>query len=378
MEKFVSYNPTTVHFGKNVINDLGRTLSKYGNKVLLVYGKNSIKQCSIYSDVIDQLKSVNAQIFEYSGIKSNPIIEDVDAAAEVGRKNNVDIILAVGGGSVIDSAKIISITIPVKNSGWDFYENIIKPEKAIPLICVLTLAATGTESNRFAVVQNNKSKNKDGYRSDLIYPVHAFLDPQYTFSVPKNYTAYGITDLIAHCLEAWFGAGDATLSDRFIIANIKEALEYGPLLLNNLSDYELRAKIMYAATTALNGFTMLGKKGGDWGVHSIGHVISLLYDIPHGASLSIAYPAWMRTIKERTDKVDKLGFELFGIHNADETISRLEKFFKSIDSPIKLVEVKIHKDKKQEIYDTLVLNKAGGSNFKLTNDDYNHILELMF
>jgi alcohol dehydrogenase YqhD (iron-dependent ADH family) len=358
MENFISYNPTTVHFGKDVIKDLAKAVNAYGKRVLLVYGKNSIKQNGIYDAVIKQLNSVNAEIFEYSGIKPNPIVEDVDAAAEIGRKNRVDIILAAGGGSVIDSAKIIAISIPVKNSAWDFYENIIKPKIAIPLICVLTLAATGTESNKFAVLQNNKTKQKDGYSSSLTYPAHAFLDPQYTFFVPRNYTAYGITDLIAHCFEAYFGGGDCSLSDRFIISIIEEAMECGPELLKNLKDYDLRARIMYAATTALNGFTMLGKSGGDWGVHSIGHNISLLFDVPHGASLSIVYPAWLRLIKERTDKVEKLGRQLFGINNTDETIDRIEKFFISIGSPVRLKEVGIGKDKKQELYGVMVKNKS--------------------
>lgn len=347
MENFISYNPTAVHFGKNVMKDLADTVSAFGKKVLLVYGKSSIKQNGIYNDVIKQLSSINAEVFEYSGIKSNPVIEDVDAAALLGMKNNVDVILAVGGGSVIDSAKIISIAIPefYKNpesfTAWKFYDYSVKPADAIPLICVLSLAATGTESNSFAVVQNNKTKQKDGYGSKLMYPVHSFLDPQYTFSVPADYTAYGITDLIAHCLEAYFGAGEATLSDRCIIAIIKEAMEYGPQLLKNLHDYELRAKIMYAATTALNGFTTHGKQGGDWGVHSVGHVISLLYDAPHGASLSVVYPAWMKIINERSDRVKKLGQDLFGTDDANEAIHKLEKFFISINSPIRLKELNI-------------------------------------
>jgi len=176
MENFIAANPTIVHFGKDVINDLGTTVSLYGKKVLLVYGKNSIKQNGIYNEVIKQLKVIKADVFEYSGIKSNPVVEDVDAAAEIGRKSNIDVILAVGGGSVIDSAKIISITIPVSHSGWRFLENTAKPAKAVPLICVLTLAATGTESNRFAVVQNIRTKQKLGYSSQFIYPKHSYLD----------------------------------------------------------------------------------------------------------------------------------------------------------------------------------------------------------
>ena len=164
---------------------------------------------------------------------------------------------------------------------------------------MLTLAATGTEMNRFAVVQNNQTKEKLGYGDPLIYPKESFLDPSYTISVPANYTSYGITDLIAHSLEAFFGEGEASLSDRFVYAIIHEALDNGPLLMKDPENYLLREKIMYAATNALNNLTFYGRKSGDWGVHSIGHVLSVLYDIPHGASLSIAYPAWLRLHQDR-------------------------------------------------------------------------------
>jgi alcohol dehydrogenase YqhD (iron-dependent ADH family) len=263
MENFVYCNPTTLHFGRNSLNGLNKVLQHYGKKVLLVYGKGSIKKTGLYDRVMDCLKEVHADVVEYEGIRPNPVIEDIDAAAALGRKHKVDVILAVGGGSVIDSAKVISITIPVDHPAWDFITRKVKPVKALPLICILTLAATGTEMNPFAVISNHDANFKDGYGSPLMYPAHSFLDPQLTFTVPRNYTAYGIADLIAHCFEAWFGPGEATLSDRFIISIVQEAIKYGPPLLKDLNNYELREKIMYAATMALNGLTMLGKKSGD-------------------------------------------------------------------------------------------------------------------
>ncbi|MCK4406452.1 MAG: iron-containing alcohol dehydrogenase [Bacteroidales bacterium] len=378
MENFIAYNPTKLHFGKNVVDDLGKAVNEFGKKVLLVYGGGSIKKNGIYDNVIKQLKSINSQVFEYPGIKPNPVVEDVNAAAELGRKNNVDVILGVGGGSVIDSAKIISITIPVNNTCWDFYENKIKPQKAIPVISVLTLAATGTEMNPYAVIQNNKTRQKWGYGNDLLYLKHSFLDPQNTFTVPKNYTAYGITDLIAHCLEAYFGKGDATLSDSFVYAIIKEAIKYGPPLLFDLQNYDLRAKIMYAATTALNRTTLYGRVSGDWGVHSIGHVLSLLYDVPHGASLSIAYPAWLKFQKNNIpDRIAELGKNIFNVNTPDETITAFEAFFKSIECPINLSEIGIGKDNKQEIYDVMISNKVDGMNHKLNPEDYEKIIDLM-
>ncbi|HNW98334.1 MAG TPA: iron-containing alcohol dehydrogenase [Bacteroidales bacterium] len=379
MENFVLYNPTKLHFGKNILNDFAKTISQYGKRVLLVYGKNSIKENGIYENIITQLKSINAEVYEYSGIKSNPVVEDVDFAARLGRNNNVDVVLAVGGGSVIDSAKIISITIPVSHSAWDFYSGLKKPTRAIPLIAVLTLAATGTEMNPFAVLQNHKTKQKIGWGNPLCYPKHSFLDPQFTFSVPRNYTAYGIADLIAHCLEAYFGKGDATLSDKIVYSIIREAMEYGPQLLNDLKNYELREKILYASTLALNGITLAGRNGGDWGVHDIGHVLSLLFDVPHGASLSIAFPAWMKVMKTRAnERICELGKELFAVDNADETISKFEELFKKIECPLKLAECGIGKENQQHILDVMLMNKVSGMNYKLSNDDLSEILKLMF
>ena len=379
MENFIFYNPVKLHFGRGVVGKLGNVISKYGNRVLFVYGGGSIKKNGIYEQLIEQLSLSGAEVFEYCGIRPNPIIEDVDAAAALGREKQVDVILAAGGGSVIDSAKIIGITIPVNHSGWDFMIDKVKPAAAIPLISVLTLAATGTEMNRFAVVQNNATKEKFGYGNRLTYPRESFLDPAYTISVAADYTSYGITDLIAHCLEAYFGAGEASLSDRFVYSIIQEAIEYGPLLLQNPTDYDLRAKIMYAATSALNNLTMYGRKNGDWGVHSIGHVLSVLYDVPHGASLSIVYPAWMRLHLERTpDRISQLGKNLFGTDSAEAAINEMESFFKSIGSPVSLSELKIDaEDKGEEIFKTLQSNKAEGNHHKLTDKDYRTLIRLM-
>ncbi|PKP00779.1 MAG: NADH-dependent alcohol dehydrogenase [Bacteroidetes bacterium HGW-Bacteroidetes-9] len=379
MENFTAYNPTTLHFGRNVLNQLGLTINRYGKKVLLVYGKGSIKQNGLYDVIKKQLDAIGAEVYEYSGIKSNPIVEDVDAAAAIGRENSVDVVLAVGGGSVIDSAKIISIAIPVEAPAWGFFERKMMPRTAVPLIAVLTLAATGTEMNQFAVLSNLETENKNGYGSPLIYPKHSFLDPQLTTTVPKDYTAYGVADLIAHCLEAYFGKGeDATLSDRFVFSIISEALEYGPALMEDLSNYEMRAKIMFAATMALNGMTMFGRASGEWGVHSIGHILSLLYDIPHGASLTIVYPAWLRLHREKLHhRISFLGKNLFGTEDVDTTINRLEGFFRMLDCPVRISDTSAENVNPDEIYRVMVLNKVATFVHKLTEDDYRKIINMM-
>ncbi|RLD58800.1 MAG: NADH-dependent alcohol dehydrogenase [Bacteroidetes bacterium] len=379
MENFTIYNPVSLHFGRNVVEGLGKVIIQYGEKVLLVYGKGSIKRNGIYDNVMAQLNQVGAEVFEYSGIKPNPVSEDVDAAAEVGKKNNVDIILAVGGGSVIDSAKVLSLTIPCEHSAWRIMLGMAKPTTAIPIITILTLAATGTEMNSIAVLQNVETQKKIPIRTDLIYPKHSFLDPQYTFSVPKDYTAYGIVDLIAHAMEAYFGKGSATLSDRFVVSIIKEAIEYGPALLNDLHNYELRARIMYAATQALNGFTMYGRVSGEWGVHAIGHILSLLYDAPHGATLSVVYPTWLRLMKNRIpERISEFGKAVFNSTTAEETIMDLENFFISIGAPIRMKELGIDEDKKQETIDMMIRNKVNGAHHNLTKGDIETVVGLMY
>ena len=191
MENFTIYNPTKLFFGKDVVKNLGKTVNPFGKKALFVYGGGSIKRNGAYDQVVNQLQSNNIQILEYSGIKSNPLIEDVDIASKIARKAQVDFIVAVGGGSVIDSAKIMSLTIPVESDCWDIVTGKIKPQRSIPLIDVLTVAATGTEMNMFAVVQNNKTREKLGYSNSLIYPKFSFLDPQAICQINRH---------ISHCL----------------------------------------------------------------------------------------------------------------------------------------------------------------------------------
>ena len=378
MENFIAYNPVTLHFGKDILATLGTTLKEYGNRVLIVYGKGSVKKSGLYDQIVQDLKMQGFEVSEYGGIKSNPVIEDVDAAAAIGREHHVDVILAVGGGSVIDSSKIISVTIPVENNAWDFFTGKAKAKTAIPLVAVLTLAATGTEMNPFAVISNHALEQKSAFGSPLTFPKHSFLDPQLTLTVPRDYTAYGIADLIAHCFEAWFGTGEATLTDRFVISIVKEAIEYGPKLLGDLQNYEYRAKIMFAATMALNGTTMYGRSSGDWGVHSAGHCLSLLYDVPHGASLTIVYPAWMRHFKEHVgSRIAQLGSGIFNEPlTADESIDRIEAFFKSLGCPTRLSDLNIPGELRTPIFESMVHTRVNGANMKMKEEDYRSLIGL--
>ena len=377
MENFIIDNPVKIHFGKDVLQKLPKSLTNYGKKVLLVYGKESIKASGLYKQLYDLLEGF--EIVEYSGIKSNPIIEDVDAAAHIGRAHNVDVILAVGGGSVIDSAKVIAASIPVSHSGWEFIITNETPVEAIPIIAVLTLAATGSETNMYAVIQNQQSMQKLGWGSPLVFPKESFLDPQLTYTVPPAYTAFGIIDLVAHSLEAYFGKGDSPLADRVIYGIIEEAMDIGMATVNNPENYELRSRVMYAALLALNGTTSHGRAYADWGVHALGHELSLLYDLPHGLTLAIAYPAWFRLQADRIPKrIIELGTALFGDKNVKDTIMGFENFFAELGSPIRLSQLGFEEKEKQVILAQLKKNKVSGYYHQLSGDDYERLIEFMF
>jgi alcohol dehydrogenase YqhD (iron-dependent ADH family) len=380
MENFVSYNPTEVHFGKGAVGELGKAAGKLGRKALLVYGKGSVLRNGSHRDSMDQLEKAGIGVVEYSGIKANPVVEDVDAAAGLGKKESVDLIVAVGGGSVIDSAKIISVCTANECKGWDVMEGKVNIDRTLPVIAVLTLAATGTEMNSVGVLQNNRTMEKYGFRHNLMFPAHSFLDPSYTCSVPADQTGYGIADLVAHVLEVYFGQGDASLSDRFVESIIQEAMEFGPPLLQDPDNYDLRARIMWAATNALNGLTSAGRANGDWASHCLGHQLSLLYDTPHGASLSIAVPAWMKHLRPRIGKrIEKLGTRLFGDPDQEKTIGRLEDFFRKVGCPVRLGDIGIGESNRMEIIELMNRNECNGKNpeNRLDSKDREKIVDLM-
>lgn len=379
MENFTAYNPVRVHFGKGVCNGLGKVAHEYGKKALLVYGGGSVKKNGIYERVVNPLREAGIEIVEFPGIRPNPWISDVDRAVGLANNEKVDMVVALGGGSVIDSAKIISVCIPGKLDGWKVMTRKQRPETGLPLLAVLTLAATGTEMNMSSVLQNPELGLKIGFGTELMYPKHSFLDPAFTTTVNKNHSAYGIIDLIAHSLENYFGTGHAPLSDRFVVSIVKEAIETAPKLLHDLSNYDHRARILWASTCALNGTTNYGRKSGDWAVHALGHTLSLLYDTPHGATLSIVYPAWLRYISDIVpERISHLGKELFGTKDVYQSIAKLEDFFASTGSPTRLQQAGIGWGKKDEILAHWLDKKPRGMVYEIDEKGYRHILDRMY
>lgn len=378
MENFVWNMPTRLHFGRGVCDKIRNFAPSYGKKALLVIGSGSVKQNGILKKISDELEAAEIDFEIFEGIRSNPGIEEVRAAREICRQKNIEFIVAVGGGSVIDSCKAIACSTLHENDPWDLFTQKLRPTRALPLMTVLTLAATGTEMNAFAVVQNETAGTKTSFGSPLAIPRDSFLDPAFTISVPRDYTAYGLADIVAHSLEVYFGGGQASLSDRFALSIIKEVSEYGPMLLNELDNYELRAKMMYASTCALNGLTQFGKRGGDWGVHDFGHNLSLLYGVPHGASLSVVYPAWMQWMaKNKPQVMQKYTRELFASEDITEAIEGTRFIFSKLLCPVNLRELHLRSYNEEELLRSLLHNHVGGMVYPMNEDDYRFIIEKM-
>jgi alcohol dehydrogenase YqhD (iron-dependent ADH family) len=376
MENFIFYNPTKLFFGKNVVEkNLGVEASKYGTKALLLIGKGSVKENGILEEVTQQLSKNNIQFHIFEGIKSNPIYEDADKAVLRAKEIKAEMIIAVGGGSVLDTAKAVAAGFYYENSIWDFYVGKAKAKRALPLLTILTLAATGSEMNPYTVLQNDETKQKFGYGADCLYPKVSFLDPSYTYSVNQYYTACGVADLISHTLEEFFDTSVSVLSDTIGANIIRLAFDYGKKAVEHPYDYVARANVMWLATMALNGSLAAGKKGGDWGVHALEHSLSALFDIAHGAGLAIIYPAWLKHFRPKIeDKLKFLSKHILGDENLD-FIQALEKFYLSIDLPVLLHQANI--EDKEKILINWQETRASGYFFKMENKDYESILKLI-
>jgi alcohol dehydrogenase YqhD (iron-dependent ADH family) len=385
MENFSYHNPTKIIFGKNEVDRIGSEAALFGKKAIVLIGKSSAKKSGLYARIISSLNMHSIKSITYEGIKSNPLFEDADEAVQMAKEFGADMVIAIGGGSVIDTAKAVAMGYYVEHSVWDFYMQKVKPEKALPLVNILTLAATGTEMNSSTVLQDNAAGMKKGFSSPHIFPKLSILDPILTYSVPATYTAYGITDLIAHCLEVYFGKSESPLSDYYIASIIKLATVYGPKVIENPEDYDARANIMWLATNALNGSLVNGKGSGDWGSHLFEHTLSVLFDVAHGAGLSIVFPAWMKHFAPKFEaKLAFLGTMVFDVrdgdeaHKASEFIKRLEEFYQHIKTPIRLSEVNILQHEKEKILQNLSINKVTGRIYAMNAQDHELILERMW
>lgn len=354
MFNFSFQNPTRIIFGKEQIAQLS-SLVKPFQKVLLIYGGGSIKRNGVYQQVTTAL--ADSSVIEFSGVEPNPSFETLMRAADIVRREKVDFILAVGGGSVIDGAKFVAAAALFNGDAWDILAKGAKVTEAVPLGCVLTLPATGTESNGNSVVTRYETQEKLAFSSALVFPQFAILDPTVTYSLPPKQTANGVVDAFVHVMEQYLTYPvNAPVQDRFAEGLLLTLIEEGPKVMADPENYEVRANVMWAATMALNGLIGQGVPQ-DWATHMIGHEITALYGLDHAQTLAIVLPALMQQQRQqKRAKLLQFGQRVWQLEHQDEerlideAISHTRHFFERMGVPTRLTDYGL----KAEVVDKLV------------------------
>ena len=323
MNSFIYDIPTKVYFGKNQLENLGKEVSSFGKKALLVYGGGSIKKSGLYDRVLTLLNEQNIAVFELSGVEPNPEIDTVRRGVKICKDMGIEVVLAVGGGSVIDCAKWVSAGALVDFDAWEFYSKNAPVNSALPIVSVLTLSATGSEMDACGVVTNPQTKEKVGKLAQPLYPKVSFLDPTLTYTVDKYQTACGSADILSHVIETYFSKDeDLFMLDAVMEGIMKTVIKYAPIALDNHCDYEARANLMWASSWAINGF-VLGGKVKAWSCHPLEHQLTAYYGITHGLGLAILTPKWMKYCLDDTtvDKFVSYGVNVFDI---DKTLPKYD------------------------------------------------------
>lgn len=383
MNPFTFYNPVKIHFGEDALEKLPKELAQFGEKVLVVYGGGSIKQNGVYDEVIGVLKQADKKIFELSGVEPNPRVETARRGAVLCKTENIDVVLAVGGGSVIDCAKLVVAAAKYDGDAWDIVTKKAIVTDALPLGTVLTLAATGSEMNSGSVITNAETEEKLSWGSPAVFPQFSILNPRYTVSVPKNHTVYGIVDMMSHIFEQYFhNATNTPVTDEMCEGVLRAIMTAAPKLIENLDDVALRETILLAGTIGLNGFLSMGSRG-DWASHNIEHAVSAVYDIPHAGGLAILQPHWMRlAVPVNPDRFAQLATRVFGVDATGKTIEevayegidRLSAFWSSIGAPNRLADYNIDDSKFDQIVNHAMVFGPFGQFKKLQREDVLTIL----
>ena len=388
MNNFTFYNPARIVFGKDTESQVGDLTKVHGSKVLVHYGGQSAKASGLLDRVLKSLKDANMTIYELGGVKPNPRVSLVKEGIELCKKEKIDVILAVGGGSVIDSAKGIALGALMDEDVWDYYLYSKTVEKVLPLGVVLTIPAAGSESSTSSVLTDDESLIKRGLGSPLFIPKFAIINPELHMTLPAFQTACGIVDMTAHLLERYFTQVEHNdLTDRLIEANIKAIINNAPVVMQEPNNYDARAEIAFCGTLAHNGLFSVGRVG-DWASHSIEHELSAKYDIAHGAGLAMIIPWWMRHVY--TDGVYKFvqfAQRVFDVQMdarypgaiALEGIRRLELFFQSLDLETDTTSLPIDEAVIDEMTDKIFVARSSDTLgfFKpLTKEDIKQIYRL--
>lgn len=384
---FCFHNPTKIYFGKGAINNLKDELKKYGNTIMLAYGKGSIKKIGLYDELMKIFNEAGKKVVEFSGIMPNPTVAKVKEGIKLVRENNVDFILAVGGGSTMDCTKAVSMGAANDVEFWDyFYMNYNPPKNKIPFGTIVTMVGTGSEMNGGSVITNEDVKIKTGVVYPNMLPDFSILNPEYTYSLSKFQMVSGICDMMSHIMEQYFSKPDTdNVSDDLSEALMKNIIKNAYICIENPNDYNARGNIMWDATLALN--TLIGcSKEGDWEVHNIEHQLSAYYDVAHGMGLAAISPSYYRHIIDfGLSKFKKFAINVFGVSTDNKTdkeialegINKLEEFFKNIGATTTLRELGItNKEELNEIAKTCFVSKSA---YKvMSTDDIKTILQNAF
>lgn len=384
MQNFDYMTPTRLIFGENAIEKLPEVMAALGRRVLLTYGAGSIKRIGLYDRVRELMKDF--EITELSGIQPNPKYDpSVLDGVRLCKENDIEVILSVGGGSVLDCSKAIAAGAKYDGDPWDLISYKVKAKAALPIVDILTLAATGSEYDAGGVISRTETNDKIGYIDPLLYPVCSFLDPRYTFSVSKRQTAAGCADAMNHIIEQYFCEDATLLNDGFCESGLKSLMVNTRRCLENPEDYTARAEMMFACTLGCNGIYSLGNSDSGWPCHGIEHALSGFYDIIHGEGLAIITPRWMRHIlSDRTlGRFVKYGVNVFGIDAslppreiALKAIDATYAFFESIHIPMHLREVGIGEERLDEMARHIAVNEGLEHAYvPLTEKDIKEILE---
>ena len=386
---FTYCNPTKLYFGKEALKGLNKELPKYGKNVLLVYGGGSIKKNGIYDEVVKILKENGKEVFEDAGVMPNPTVEKLNEGVERARKSKADFILAVGGGSVCDYAKAVSVSVNCKEDAWEKYfirfEDVDKDTKIIPVGCVLTMVGTGSEMNGGSVITNHAQKLKIGHVfGEDVFPKFSILNPEFTFTLPKYQMVSGIYDIMSHILEQYFSGTDDNTSDYVMEGLLKSLIHSAEIAEKNPEDYEARSNIMWTATWALNTFVAKGKSQ-DWEVHMLGQSVGAHTDATHGMTLAaVSMPYYRFILPYGVEKFKRYAVNVWNVNPegktdkeiAEEGLNRMEAWMKKIGLVMNISEL----GAKEEMLDGIVksaLIMEGG--YKVLNkDDIKAILKASF
>ncbi len=385
MNNFTFQNTTRIIFGKGTENKAGKETAKYSSKVLLHYGSGSIKKTGLYDRIVKSLEDAGVEYIELGGVKPNPRLSLIYEGIELCRKNGIDFILAVGGGSVIDSAKGIAAGVCYDGDVWDLYIGKDRTDKALPIGVVLTIPAAGSESSGASVVTKEEGQFKRDIGYDFLRPRFAILNPEVCFTLPAYQVACGATDIMAHIMERYFtNTPDVELTDRLSEATMTTIINNVPAVLANPNDYNAFAEIMWAGTFAHNDLLGTGREE-DWASHNIEHELSGIYDIAHGAGLAIIIPAWMKYVY----KVNVSRFVQFAVrvwkveqdfHDPEKTalegIAKLEAFFRSMGLPTRLGDLGITEERFEEMAEKCAESGKIGGFKKLDKNDIINIYKL--